>query len=89
MRSRKVLAEDLKFHARVVAAVIGGGRKGGKMPVLDAVKAARTMIDLSDQVLHALVDRAREEGHTWQEIGDVLGTSRQAAFQRFTTGIEG
>lgn len=22
-------------------------------------------------------------GHIWQEIGDALGTSRQAAFQRF------
>jgi hypothetical protein len=29
------------------------------------------------------VDRARSAGQSWREIGDVLGTSRQAAFQRF------
>jgi hypothetical protein len=29
------------------------------------------------------VRRAREAGHTWAEIGQELGTSRQAAFQRF------
>jgi Protein of unknown function (DUF3887) len=29
------------------------------------------------------VDRARAAGHSWREIGDVLGTTRQAAFQRF------
>ena len=27
--------------------------------------------------------QAREAGHTWQELGDVLHTTRQAAFQRF------
>ena len=31
---------------------------------------------------------ARTQGHTWQEIGDVLGTSRQAAFQRFGRPVD-
>jgi len=34
-------------------------------------------------MLQDAVDRARAVGHSWREIGDVLGTSRQAAFQRF------
>jgi hypothetical protein len=33
--------------------------------------------------LRLSVERAREAGRTWQELGDVLGVSRQAAFQRF------
>jgi hypothetical protein len=33
--------------------------------------------------LEAAVDRAREAGHSRREIGEVLGTTRQAAFQRF------
>lgn len=37
----------------------------------------------AQESLRAAVDRARAGGHTWQEIGDVLGTTRQAAFQRF------
>jgi hypothetical protein len=34
------------------------------------------------------VDVARAAGHTWAEIGDVLGTTRQAAFQRFGRPID-
>ena len=48
-----------------------------------AVAAARDLSDAADAALQAAVDRAREAGHSWREIGDVLGTTRQAAFQRF------
>lgn len=37
-----------------------------------------------DAGLQAMVQRARKAGHTWAEIGQVLGSSRQAAFQRFS-----
>ncbi|MCV7131769.1 DUF3887 domain-containing protein [Mycobacterium hodleri] len=36
----------------------------------------------------AAVERAREAGRTWQEIGDVIGVSRQAAFQRYGKPID-
>ncbi len=49
----------------------------------DAVAAARELSAAADAALQAAVDRAREAGQSWREIGDVLGTSRQAAFQRF------
>ncbi|MFF3191873.1 DUF3887 domain-containing protein [Streptomyces misionensis] len=29
------------------------------------------------------MQQSRDAGHTWQEIGDLLGVTRQAAFQRF------
>jgi hypothetical protein len=48
-----------------------------------AVAAARDLSDAADAALQAAVDRARDAGHSWREIGDVLGTTRQAAFQRF------
>ena len=38
---------------------------------------------MAEEALQAAVDRARAAGQSWREIGDVLGTSRQAAFQRF------
>jgi hypothetical protein len=44
------------------------------------VQGAESEIDAG---LQAAVQRAREAGHTWAEIGQVLGSSRQAAFQRF------
>lgn len=34
----------------------------------------------------ALVEAARKAGATWQQIGDALGISRQAAHERFKEG---
>jgi hypothetical protein len=52
-------------------------------PPLSAVVAARDLSAAAEAALQAAVDRARTSGQSWEEIGDVLGTSRQAAFQRF------
>jgi hypothetical protein len=48
-----------------------------------AVAAARELSAVADRALQAAVDRARAAGQSWRDIGDTLGTSRQAAFQRF------
>ena len=48
-----------------------------------AVAAARELSAAAEAALQAAVDRARAAGQTWREVGDMLGTSRQAAFQRF------
>ena len=42
----------------------------------------------AQESLRAAVDRARARGHTWQEIGEVLGTTRQAAFHRFGRPVD-
>jgi Protein of unknown function (DUF3887) len=47
------------------------------------VAAARDLSAAAEAALQAAVDGARAAGQSWREIGDVLGTSRQAAFQRF------
>ena len=49
----------------------------------EAVAAARDLSAAADAALQAAIDRARAAGVSWQELGDMLGTSRQAAFQRF------
>lgn len=43
---------------------------------------------MAGQVLKLCVQQARDAGHTWQEIGDLLGVTRQAAFQRFGKPID-
>lgn len=46
----------------------------------------RTWADLIDDVkdeLQRAVDRAREAGATWQDIGEALGVTRATAHQRF------
>ena len=45
--------------------------------------AASELSTALEAALRAAVSRARTYGKTWAEISDVLGGSRQAAFQRF------
>ncbi len=42
----------------------------------------------ADDVVRAVIHDAREHGVTWQTIGDALGVSRQAAFQRYGKPID-
>jgi hypothetical protein len=56
-------------------------------PLVAVDDAVRTVRDAETKLREA-VEAARRAGHTWQEIGDLLGTSRQAAFQRFGRPID-
>jgi Protein of unknown function (DUF3887) len=55
---------------------------------LAAMRSARDLTALANAALQEAVDRARAAGHSWKEIGDVLETSRQAAFQRFGRPVD-
>jgi ClpA/ClpB-like protein len=48
-----------------------------------AATLAARMRSRGDQLLDQFVDEARAQGVSWTEIGDVLGTTKQAAQQRF------
>jgi hypothetical protein len=54
---------------------------------LERLAAASTMAvslrSRGDQLLDQFVDEARAQGLSWTDIGDVLGTTKQAAQQRF------
>ncbi|HET6732170.1 DUF3887 domain-containing protein [Mycobacterium sp.] len=55
---------------------------------LDLVRAAHEIRDGAEALMASAVRQAREAGRTWQEIGEVLGVSRQAAFQRYGKPID-
>jgi hypothetical protein len=55
---------------------------------LDLVRRANDVDVLAGQVIRLCVQQCRDAGHTWQEIGDLLGVTRQAAFQRFGKPID-
>jgi hypothetical protein len=55
---------------------------------LAAVVAAGELSAATSAALQEAVDRARAAGHSWREIGDVLDTTRQAAFQRFGRPVD-
>jgi hypothetical protein len=48
-----------------------------------AVADASRAFEASRIALQEAVRAALDDGATWLDIGDVLGVSRQAAFQRF------
>jgi len=74
------LASRLLDAARIVVDDLHAGGAGSP---LNSVVAARELSRVAHDALRAAVEQARTRGHTWQEIGDVLDTTRQAAFQRF------
>ncbi|WP_024449318.1 DUF3887 domain-containing protein [Mycolicibacterium iranicum] len=60
----------------------------GEHDPLDLVRAAREVQDQSEALMAAAVRQARDAGRTWQQIGDVLGVTRQAVFQRYGKPID-
>ncbi|MBV9384667.1 MAG: hypothetical protein JOY82_18235 [Streptosporangiaceae bacterium] len=52
----------------------------------EAHAAAAELNRLADHLLGHFVDEARRGGVLWNEIGDALGVTKQAAQQRFAPG---
>lgn len=74
-----VASAILDAAGRLVQELVRSG--GGSS--LAALRAARDLSAAAEAAVQESVDRARDAGHSWRQIGEVLGTSRQAAFQRF------
>jgi hypothetical protein len=80
----RLLAEAAGAERPVITATSGHGVTSD----LALVRAAADLHATASATLRAAVDQARSAGRTWQEIGDVLGVTRQAAFQRFGHPID-
>jgi hypothetical protein len=51
---------------------------------LEVIRLAGTYQRYLFEVQDRAVRAARSQGRTWEEIGDAVGTTRQAAWQRFS-----
>jgi len=80
------LSAVLAGHASVLAAAAASPLTPAAS--LDLVRRAQDVDVLAGQVLRLCVRQCRDAGRTWQEIGDLLGVTRQAAFQRFGKPID-
>ncbi|WP_405854718.1 DUF3887 domain-containing protein [Streptomyces sp. NBC_01515] len=80
------LSDLLAERAAVLAQALGSPL--ASPAYLDLVRRARDVDGLAEQVLKLCVRQSRDAGHTWQELGDLLGVTRQAAFQRFGKPID-
>ncbi len=82
---RELLGLVLRTNTELVVSVLTGAGDAHRDSVMAAVSATRSLALIVDDTLHALVQQARVEGHTWAEIGELLHVTRQAAFHRFGT----
>jgi hypothetical protein len=87
---REVMVLTLMANVELVASVLRGADGTEGDSAIAAVAATRSLGLIVEDTLHALVQQARADGHTWAEIGQVLRVTRQAAFKRFgATAREG
>lgn len=80
------LSAELADRASVLASSLGSPLT--PLAYLDVVRLARDVDLLGEEVLKLSVQQSRDAGHTWQQIGELLGVTRQAAFQRFGKPID-
>lgn len=76
-----------RLHQHVTSMLTAPVLSGDK----DKLGPLRASIDVQAQataLVGLAVERARADGVSWQAIGDVLGVTRQAAFQRFGKPID-
>jgi len=71
---------------RVIAAArvaLDGVPGAATLTPLETVAVVRSLARVVEDGMREAVQQARQAGHTWAELGELLGTTRQAAFQRF------
>ncbi len=76
-------------HRRQQLRVVGNGRKlrligNWEAVPLDGLCESAGLARAVDKLQRQLVRQARAAGQTWTEIGEALGVSRQAAWERFS-----
>jgi hypothetical protein len=77
---------DPRLLTRVISAArvaVDGIPADAALTPFTTITAIRSLARVVEDGLREAVQAARRAGHTWAEIGDLLGTTRQAAFQRF------
>lgn len=51
---------------------------------LDALREACRVSTALDKLIRESVRRAREAGHSWTQIGEALGVTKQTAWERYS-----
>jgi hypothetical protein len=86
------MVDDFQLMARAIYQQLGSTLAAPvfdtEAPPIELVGSAVEIQAKTNDLVAAAVGLARAAGTTWQEIGDVLGVSRQAAFQRFGKPID-
>jgi hypothetical protein len=83
---RDAMGLMLTTNAELVAKVLRSTDEADSDSLARAIAATRSLALIVDDTLRSLVHQARAGGRTWAQVGELVGVTRQAAFQRFGTG---
>lgn len=78
-RKYRTNADYFKMVGRMLRCA---GKRAGEADAEDLAALIALRADL-DAAIQAAVDGLREDGITWQTIGDATGTTKQAAIQKW------
>lgn len=73
---------------REVGAIVAAPVLSSEPDLIAALESSVRVQSQANALVAAAVERARHAGRTWQDIGAVLGVTRQAAFQKFGKPID-
>lgn len=84
---RKLSTADVaKVAAKAVDDLLS---KGGDRSHLARARLADELAAAAERLSRAEVMAARDEGATWDQVGETFGVTRQGAHERFRTGPDG
>lgn len=70
------------YFGMVKRSICALGRRIPQNDVPDLILLAE-VVDLAQRTMQTTVDQLRADGASWQQIGDALGVTKQAAEKRF------
>lgn len=79
-----VSEDDENGHTVIKIRIPKGEREDGEPDALTRAAGVSGAIENLEADIKAIVRRARDQGYTWTQIGDALGISKQAAWERFS-----
>lgn len=85
--SGAVMLAGQQLHRQLSHVLAAPVLNSGNDPI-ELIRAADQIRYGAEALMTAAVQQAREAGRTWQEIGQALGVSRQAAFQKYGKPID-
>jgi len=85
-RRRRTIDTD-SYLVAVARLVTNGGRRVADGNVEDLAQLLELRNRLDEAILTAVAG-LRDTGVTWQEIGDTIGTTRQAAIMRWAAKVD-
>lgn len=78
METTRARLDRMLTLTRTAVPAVSAGVAGGQL--LNALLSASDTLDTATKLAVGIL---RQEGASWQEIGDLAGTTKQAAQQRF------